>query len=175
LQGLQMLQQGRYDKKALLVVTDGMDNASRSSVDQVIAHARRMGVLVYSIGIGDPNPSFPAALAIGPFTIGGNTERVDAATLYTLSTETGANHYIVREVGDGEMLRRACAEISRELRQQYTIGFVAPDASAGGYRSLKVDVPKHKDATVRVRKGLDMGGSHSGYADASGGSTATIP
>lgn len=172
LQGLQTVQQGRYDKKALLLVTDGKDTASRSSVDQVIAQARRLGVLVYSIGIGDPNPSFPA-LAIGPFVLGGDL--VDAATLYTLSTETGAKTYIIRQAGDGEMLRRACAEISHELRQQYTIGFVAPDASAGGYRSLKVDVPAHKDASVRVRKGLDLGGSHSGYADASGGSTATIP
>jgi Ca-activated chloride channel family protein len=172
LRGLQMVQQSRYDKKALLLVTDGMDTASRASVDQVIAQARRLGVLVYSIGIGDPNPSFPA-LAIGPFVLGGDL--VDAATLYTLSTETGGRTYIIRQAGDGEMLRRACAEISHELRQQYTIGFVAPDASAGGYRSLKVDVPTHKDASVRVRKGLDLGGSHSGYADASGGSTATIP
>ncbi|MGH7948113.1 MAG: VWA domain-containing protein [Candidatus Binataceae bacterium] len=175
LQGLQMVQQGRYDKKALLVVTDGQDTASRSSVDQVVAQARRMGVLVYSIGIGDPNPSFPAAIAIGPFAVGGSIDRVDAATLYTLSTETGAKTYIIRQAGDGELLRRACADISHELRQQYTIGFVAPDASAGGYRSLKVDVPGHADASVRVRKGLDMGGSHSGFADASGGSTATIP
>jgi Ca-activated chloride channel family protein len=174
-QGLLMVQRGKYDKKALLVVTDGNDTASRSSVDEVIMQARRMGVLVYSIGIGDPNATFSGAVVIGPFVMGGVNERVDAQTLYTLSTETGAKTFIVRQVGDGEMLRRACADISRELRQQYTIGFVAPDASAGGYRSLKVDVPTHKDASVRVRKGLDMGGSHSGYADASDGSTATVP
>ena len=55
MQGLQMVQRGRYDKKALLVVTDGMDNTSASTVNDVVAQARRMGVLVYSIGIGDPN------------------------------------------------------------------------------------------------------------------------
>jgi len=187
-QGLRMVQRGRYDKKALLVVTDGMDTASCPSparcttVEDVIAEARRAGVLVYSIGIGDPdiNPESAGRLAVGPFSVIvpgllSGADRVDAATLYTLSTETGGKTYIIRQAGDGEMLRRACAEISQELREQYTIGFVAPDASAGGYRSLKVDVPAHKDASVRVRKGLDLGGSHSGFADASGGSTATIP
>ena len=55
MQGLQMVQRGRYDKKALLVVTDGMDNTSASTVNDVVSQARRMGVLVYSIGIGNPN------------------------------------------------------------------------------------------------------------------------
>ena len=71
MQGLQMVQRGRYDKKALLVVTDGMDNTSASTVNDVVAQARRMGVLVYSIGIGDPNSgSGGPSIAIGPFVIG---------------------------------------------------------------------------------------------------------
>src|SRR6202167_6287824 len=53
--GLIMVRHGRYDKKALLVVTDGMDNASQATLQQVVGQARRMGVLIYSIGIGDPN------------------------------------------------------------------------------------------------------------------------
>lgn len=156
LDGLLMVQRGRYDKKALLVVTDGMDNTSVHSLDEVIARARRQGVLIYSIGIGDPNaPSFPG-LAIGPFAFGGDTERVDARTLQTLSTETGAKTFIIRQVGDGALLRQACESISRELRQQYTIGFVSPDPGAGGYRSLRVDVPGHPGDSVRVRKGIEV-------------------
>ena len=159
MQGLQMVQRGRYDKKALLVVTDGMDNTSASTVNDVVAQARRMGVLVYSIGIGDPNGgSGGASISIGPFVIGGDDmEHVDAETLHTLSTETGAKTYIIREAGDGESLRRACENISLELREQYTIGFLAPDPTAGGYRSLKVDVPGKSGADVRVRKGIEVG------------------
>ncbi len=41
-----MLQRGRYDKRALLVVTDGMDNTSGHSLDDVVALARRQGVLI---------------------------------------------------------------------------------------------------------------------------------
>jgi Ca-activated chloride channel family protein len=166
LDGLLMVQHGRYDKKALLVVTDGMDNTSQSNVEQVVAQARRMGVLVYSIGIGDPNASNLPGIAIGPLIFGGDVDQVDARTLSLLSTETGAKTYIVREVGDGAALREACATISRELREQYTVGFVAPDASRGGYRSIHVDVPGHPEDSLRVRKGVDVsGGTES--ADAS--------
>src|SRR5208282_5651298 len=113
--GLQTVQLGRYDKKALLVVTDGMDNTSTSTVNDVVAQARRMGVLVYSIGIGDPNGSGAgASLRIGPFMVGGggDEEHVDAETLHTLSTETGAKTFIIRQSGDPEAMRRACESIS---------------------------------------------------------------
>jgi Ca-activated chloride channel family protein len=159
MQGLSMVQRGRYDKKALLVVTDGMDNTSASTVNQVVAQARRMGVLVYSIGIGDPNASGGGlSVAIGPFAFGSDeSERVDSETLHALSTETGAKTYIIRQAGDGEALRRACENISLELREQYTIGFLAPDPGAGGYRSLHVEVPGKSGADIRVRKGIEVG------------------
>jgi Ca-activated chloride channel family protein len=159
LQGLNMVQRGRYDKKALLVVTDGMDNTSASTVGQVVAQARREGVLVYSIGIGDPNAgSGGVSIAIGPFIVGGDeSERVDSETLHALSTETGAKTYIIRQAGDGEALRRACENISLELREQYTVGFLAPDPSAGGYRKLNVEVPGKPGADIRVRKGIEVG------------------
>ena len=167
LDGLLMVEHGRYDKKALLVVTDGMDNTSQSTVDQVVAQARRMGVLVYSIGIGDPNAANLPGIALGPLIFGGDVDQVDARTLNMLSTETGAKTYIVREVGDGEALRNACETISRELREQYTVGFVAPDASRGGYRSVHVDMPGHPEDTLRVRKGVDVTGGGTESADAS--------
>jgi Ca-activated chloride channel family protein len=159
--GLVMLQRGRYDKRALLVVTDGMDNTSVRSLDDVVALARRQGVLIYSIGIGDPNGGSPVAFQIGPVVIGGDEDQVDVTTLRMLSTETGAKTYNVRAVGDGAALRSDCAEISRELRQQYTVGFLAPDPGAGGYRNLHVDVPTHPGVDVRVRKGVDVGSSSS--------------
>ncbi len=160
LDGMLMVQRGRYDKKAILVVTDGMDTASHSSLNQAIAQARRMGVLVYSIGIGDPNASSSGmSMSLGPlvFGSGGDLERVDAETLTTLSKETGARTFIIREVGDGETLRNATAAISQELRQQYTVGFLSPDPEHGGYRNLRVEVPGHPDDTVRVRKGVTVG------------------
>ena len=162
LDGLRMVQRGRYDKKVLLVVTDGMDTASQASINQVVLQARSEGVLVYSIGIGDPNvASSGFVVSIGPFLLGGagDMERVDAETLSTLSQETGAKTFIVRQAGDGVALRKATESISGELREQYTVGFVSPNPEHGGYRSLKVEVPSHPDVSVRVRKGLTVGES----------------
>jgi Ca-activated chloride channel homolog len=172
--GLITVEHGRYDKKALLVVTDGMDTASRmASLGQVTEEARRLGVLIYSIGIGDPNASsFGFSVAIGPLVIGpggGDQERVDAQTLETLSGESGARTYIIRQVGDGEALRNACEQISFELREQYTVGFLAPDPELGGYRNVKVGVPTHPEMTVRVRKGVTVGRSEAALADPSRG------
>ena len=121
--------------------------------------ARRQGVLIYSIGIGNPNAAPAGASRFGPVSFDRRRrgEEVDVKTLRMLSTETGAKTYNVRAVGDGNALRADCAEISRELRQQYTVGFLAPDPGAGGYRGLRVDVPTHPGVDVRVRKGVDVG------------------
>ena len=169
--GLHTVNRGRYDKKALLVVTDGMDNASRATLPQVVGRARRMGVLIYSIGIGDPNSS-KVGFGIGSLLFGGNRDHVDAEMLRALSTESGARTYLLREVGDGELLRQDCLAISNELREQYTAGFVVPDPSMPGYRSLRVDIPGRPELTVRTRKGVtvgpgDPGRSPPAYAGAS--------
>jgi Ca-activated chloride channel family protein len=170
IQGLLMVRHGRWDKKALVVITDGMDNTSQATLDEVGAQARRMGVLVYAIGIGDANPSNVPMMQIGPFAIGDDSNQVDAATLQMLSSESGGKTFLMHEVGDGAALRAACEQISHELRQQYTIGFIAPDASRGGYRNLHVDVPTRPEARVRTRKGVEIGATESASADGESGS-----
>ena len=92
-QAIQLAQQGHNQRRVLLVITDGMDNTSASSADDVVNAAKSSGVLVYSIGIGDPNvaPS-GLSLSIGPNVMGGEEEeRVDAAQRYRDSqTRTAA-------------------------------------------------------------------------------------
>ena len=125
--GLLMVRHGRWDKKALLVVTDGQDNASEQNLQQVIAYARQMGVLIYSIGIGNSNVD-ASSIGFGPLSLGLMAQdAVDARTLETLSSETGAKTYLLRTIGDGRAMREDCAAISRELREQYTLGFLASD------------------------------------------------
>jgi Ca-activated chloride channel homolog len=166
--GLYTINRGRYDKKALLVVSDGMDNASRATLPQVVGRARRMGVLIYSIGIGNPNSGRTGlGFGIGPLIFGGNRDHVDAEMLRQLSTESGARTFLLGEVGDGELLRQHCLAISNELREQYTAGFVVPDPAMAGYRSLRVDVPGRPELTVRARKGVTVGpGAPPAYAGA---------
>jgi Ca-activated chloride channel family protein len=165
--GLLMVRHGRWDKKALLVVTDGQDNASEQNLQQVVAYARQMGVLIYSIGIGNSNID-SSSIGFGPLGLGGlgliAQDAVDARTLDMLSNETGAKTFILRTIGDGAVMREDCAAISRELREQYTLGFLASDPGRGGYRNVRVDVPSRPDDSVRVRKGVELGGTESASA-----------
>ena len=71
-----------------------------------------------------------------------------------------SNQFCVARLDDPKALRQDCAAISDELREQYTAGFVAPDPSRPGYRSLRVDVPGRPELAVRVRKGVTVGGGH---------------
>jgi hypothetical protein len=96
-------------------------------------------------------------------------DAVDARTLEMLSNETGAKTYLLRTIGDGAAMREDCAAISQELREQYTVGFLASDPGRGGYRNLRVDVPSRPDDKVRVRKGVEISGTESASADPGAG------
>jgi VWFA-related protein len=53
-EGLWHVNQGRRQKRALVVLTDGLDTASRTSLEEVVASVQRSDVMVYTIGIGNP-------------------------------------------------------------------------------------------------------------------------
>ena len=148
-QGLQKVEQGRWPKKALLVMTDGMDNASSNSLNDAILAGRRGGVLIYTVGLGTTGGS---AMGMGPMFGGGmrfgggfgrhmggggEDERVDAATLERLSDETGATTFVMNpRVSDMSALDAHFQSISAELREQYTVRY----ASAGGSRPHQIRV-----------------------------------
>jgi len=141
-------------QKALLVMTDGMDNASSNSLNDVIQAGRRGGVLIYTVGIGTTGAP---AMAMAPMMMqpmfggrgirfgggfghhrgGGEDERVDAATLQSLSDETGATTFVINpRVSDLSGLDSHFQSISAELREQYTVRY----ASAGGARPHQIRV-----------------------------------
>jgi Ca-activated chloride channel homolog len=159
LDGLRRVRQGRYQKKALIVLTDGLDNASLASLRQTTEAAHRAGVLIYTIGIGNPHAHFSpgvAGLSFGPFSVvgGGDDDRIDARTLQELSEETGAKLFVLDTadvISNTDVLDTAVQTISRELRQQYSLGYTS---SGGGnrYRSVRVET-RHGDLVVRAQKG----------------------
>jgi hypothetical protein len=83
--------------------------------------------------------------------------RVDSETLTALSIASGARTFLVRELNDDKVLRQYCEAIANELREQYTVGFVAPDPNRVSYRRLRVDVPGKPELSVRVRLGVTVG------------------
>jgi Ca-activated chloride channel family protein len=151
--GLQKVEQGRWPKKALLVMTDGMDNTSSNSLNDAIQAGRRGGVLIYTVGIGTTGGS---AMSMGPMMMapmfggrrfgggfghrrgGGEDERVDAATLQSLSDETGATTFVINpRVSDMSALDTHFQSISAELREQYTVRYAS--SGGAGLHQIRVD------------------------------------
>jgi len=154
--GISEVQQSHKQKKVLLVITDGMDNSSSSTANDVVQAAKTSGVLVYSIGIGNPNATTGQNVAIGPFLIGADIEHVDAVTLSRLASENGSKSYIIQEVGDGAALKKACEEIANDMqdRHSYAVGFIAhtPANFAPTTLSIALQVLGHDDYLVNAPK-----------------------
>ena len=157
-QGISEVDQSHNQRKVLLVITDGMDNTSSATADEVVQAAKSSGVIVYSIGIGNPNASTPGpSISIGPFVMGGDDmEHVDAVTLSRLASANGGKSYIIQEVGDGAALKKACEGIERDLgdRHSYAIGFIAktPGDYAPTTMPISLQVPAHNDYVVDAPK-----------------------
>jgi VWFA-related protein len=156
-QGISELELSDNQRKVLLVITDGMDNTSSSTADDVVQAAKSSGVLVYSIGIGDPNAKGGTSIMTGPFVLGGDDmERVDAVTLSRLASANSGKSYIIQKIGDGETLNKDCEEIAGALGEHhsYAIGFVAhtPANYAPTTIPIALQVPAHDDYLVDAPK-----------------------
>jgi Ca-activated chloride channel family protein len=164
LDGLHHVKRGRHQKKALVIISDGLDTASLSSLNQVVNAARRSGVLVYAIGIGNPNGGFGmggARITIGPFIIGGGgggfDEQIDTRTLEEASDATGGKLFVLNTadvVRNASVLENATETISRELRSQYSLGYTS-SLRGGHYHSVRVETRRAgaENLAVRTQKG----------------------
>ncbi|HEY2105709.1 MAG TPA: VWA domain-containing protein [Candidatus Binataceae bacterium] len=173
-QGLRKVEQGRWPKKALLVMTDGMDNQSSNSLNDAIEAGRRAGVLIYTVGLGTSaggpmihlggiGIGFGFGGGFGPMGTpmgGGEADLVDASTLRRLSDETGATTFVMNpRVTDMSRLDAHFQDISAELRAQYTVRY----ASAGGSRPHQIRVEGLRPGMeVRAPKWTGAGASEYG-------------
>ena len=131
--GLQQLERGHADRKVLIVVSDGGDNASRRTAAEVLELAHRSDVVIYAIGLlGDP---------MG--------EEEDAGVLKRLCRDTGGAAYFPRTLADVAAVSSAVAD---GLREQYTLGF-APRAATDGppFRRITVTVTASARSHLHVR------------------------
>jgi Ca-activated chloride channel family protein len=138
---LTKVNRGRNPRKALLLITDGEDNHSRYSLPDVKAFAREHDVMIYSVGIVDEGVSELSELS-------------GRATLQTLSHLTGGVAFFPNFLGS---LSGICAQIARELKNQYVIGYRPLNLSNDGkWRKIRVKMktPKGKpQLNVRAKSG----------------------
>jgi VWFA-related protein len=143
---------GHYPWKAILLITDGMDNDSTTKVQDAIASLRATGVKFYTIGIGDPSvPATGIGILLGPFIADRRAESVDAKALQDMARNTGGEVFIVStiEKDAGKSLGNAVKTISGMLNDSYTVGLVVPPGTSASL--LHLSVANHPDAVVTTR------------------------
>jgi VWFA-related protein len=126
-----------HDRRALLVVTDGNDNASTTTLERVRAEAERSGTVIYAIGLLSDADETKARHA-----------RHD---LDALTEATGGVVYYPRGV---EEVGEIALSLARQIRSQYTIGYNPRNqALDGSYRKLRVVARGPAGLRVRTRPG----------------------
>jgi VWFA-related protein len=148
-------QQGR---KALIILSDGVDHGSKEGITTAIETAQRADTVVYSILFKDDEGyGGRTSMQMGPFGTGrrgggrGPQEtRVDGKKiLEQISKETGGRMF---QVSKKETVEKIYAEIEEELRNQYSLGYT-PDKNTGpGYHKLHVST-KQTELLVQARDG----------------------
>jgi VWFA-related protein len=133
-EGLKHLALGRSDKKALIIVSDGGDNASGRKYAEVLELAHRSQAVIYAIGLV------------------GALEEENPGALRRLCKDTGGLAFFPAA---GESVSAISSIIARDLREQYTIGFSPEKKDDDSFRKTRVEVtaPGHGKLQVRTRSG----------------------
>ncbi len=139
--GVDKLKQAKYDRKALLIISDGGDNRSRYTEGELRRVVRESDVQIYSIGIFDQ---------YAPTT----EEQMGPILLNDICDMTGGRMFRVMDMGD---LSDIASRISAELRNEYVIGYRPSDVKQdGNWRKLKIRLvppPGLPSLTVHNRQG----------------------
>jgi VWFA-related protein len=137
-EALHHLEQGREEKKVLIVVSDGGDNASKTTFQNVLDRALRMDAVLYAIGVYDEY-----------------SDDAKPELLKKLADSTGGAAFFPKDASETtELLQR----VSDEIRSGYTLGYAATNG-APGYRAIRVEVhpPDGRRLNVRARSGYVAG------------------
>ncbi|MGA3075243.1 MAG: VWA domain-containing protein [Bryobacteraceae bacterium] len=134
------LQAGSRDKKVLIVVSDGGDNASVRNLAQVMELAGQSSAVIYTIGVFDED----------------DQDR-NPSVLKRLARATGGEAFFPRQISE---VAPICDRIARDIRHQYTIGYVPTNLTRSGvYRSIRVVAREEgHQLSVRTRTGYIFGG-----------------
>ena len=129
---------GEPGRKVLIVISDGDDNASRTSMTETMEMAQKNDVTVYTISTNSTAH------------FGTREQRRGDRTLRTFAEDTGGRAFFPFKL---EELAVSFEDISEELRSQYTLAYVPTNRNRdGSYREIKVEA-RNRDYRVKARKG----------------------
>jgi Ca-activated chloride channel family protein len=122
-------------RRAIILLTDGVDNASSRKLDEAIDRAWRSGVMVFAIGIGDRY----------------RFEGIREDVLTRISSETGGRAFFPRGADD---LAAHFRQIEDELRAQYLVAYAPSNlARDGTFRRIELRVTSRTDIRLNHRRG----------------------
>lgn len=125
-------------RKAIVILSDGVDTFSKASSDKAVESALAVGASIFAVDM--------SALEIS-----GSMPRQGAGSLKSFAEKTGGRYVAI---AGGPALRDAFAGIAEELGQQYTIAYRPVNKNHDGkWRTLEVKLNNHDNLTVRTRKG----------------------
>ena len=133
--GLQQLEAGHGQRHALIVISDGGDNASRRTYADVLALARRSDAVIYAIGLTS--------------TSGDAEADDDEGLLKRLCKDTGGLAFFPRKL---EEIASVAAQVASDLHEQYTLGFSPAERTGrGAFRKIEVVVTQAGAGRPHVR------------------------
>src|SRR5260370_5429129 len=137
---LDHLKKGAKDKRVLLVVTDGVDNASRRSLANAVQEAQRSDALIYAVGIFSDDDIKHNR---------GDMKKARRA-LTELATSTGGLAFFPENVSDTQSL---FAQIALDIRIHYSVPYYPTNTSQdGSYRTVQISVaPQSGKGKLQVR------------------------
>lgn len=116
---LEHLKKGNRDKKVLIVVSDGADNASKHTLDQVMALAMKSDVIIYTLGLVEPDDPDK-----------------NPHVLHRFAKATGGKAFLPERLKD---VIPICEQIAHDIRNQYTIAYESTNEKRdGNYRAVTV-------------------------------------
>jgi Ca-activated chloride channel family protein len=139
--------EGRNRRKAVVIVTDGIDKDSYYKFNEVVDHLRETDVQVYLIG-------FTNDLSKDGAWVFGKSDKEKAENLLKqLAEETGGKAFFPKELSEVHTIAQ---QISTDLRTQYSIGYYPTNSKKDGtFRSVKVNVNAggNRRLVARTRNG----------------------
>jgi Ca-activated chloride channel family protein len=138
---LDHLKKGHKDKKVLLVVTDGDDDASRKSFAYTVQAAQQSDATIYAIGVFSDEDRKRQKKMV----------RNSKKQLTTLADATGGVAYFPENL---EQVQSICTQVAHDIRNQYTLGYYPTNtAKDGSFRAVQVQLipPKGRAGKLSIR------------------------
>jgi Ca-activated chloride channel family protein len=127
----------RHPRAAIVLVSDGADTASDTTVIELKQRLGRGDIFLYGVAVDTPNAR--------------SSQRINPQVFRELSAQSGGYAEVVASTAE---IGPATSRIAEELNAQYMVGYTPTTPGNGRYRSIRVSAGKAREFNVRARRGV---------------------